>query len=128
MHKNMFWNITRFYAMKHTKKNLHVMDDFHVLKPTRNIPKGITCSQAWEGLVYALKHVGVDSHGLACSKTCHDKHICFESCLTHVKKKLHALKHMQKKRTCFQMFPFKICQKWFRYCFETFYKHIDKNL
>jgi hypothetical protein len=77
----------------------------------RNIPKGITCSQAWEGLVYALKHVGVDSHGLACSKTCHDKHICFESCLTHVKKKLHALKHMQKKRTCFQMFPFKICQK-----------------
>jgi hypothetical protein len=94
--------MTRFYAMKHTKKNLHVikhvMDDFHVLKPTRNIPKGITCSQAcWEGLVYALKHVGVDLHGLACSKTCHGGHTCFESCLTHVKKKLHALKHMQNK-------------------------------
>lgn len=90
------------------------MDDFHVLKPTKNIPKGITCSQAcWEGLAYALKHVGVDLHGLTCSKTCHDGHTCFE---THAKK-----------RACFQTFHFKIFQKWFRYCFETFYKHIDNN-
>jgi hypothetical protein len=38
------------------------------------------------------------------------------------------LKHMQEKKTCFQMFPFKTCKKWFRNYFETFYKHIDKNL
>jgi hypothetical protein len=115
--------------MKHTKKNLHVikhdMDEFHVMKPTRNIPKGITCSQVcWEWLVYALKHVGVDLHGLACSKTCHDGHTCFESCLTHVKKKLDALKHMQKKEHVFKCSTL----KYFRNDLDIALKHSISTL
>jgi hypothetical protein len=116
----MLWNLPRrIYMSWMTSMFWNLLETF---------PKELHAPKHGKDLYNALKHVGVDLHGLACSKTCHDGHTCFESCLTHVKKKLHALKHTQKKEAFFQMFPFKICQKWFKYCFETFYKHIDKNL